>query len=128
MCVFANKNKKMNENIVKVKSFEFALKIIDFSEEIFEMKRFSLADQIFKSGTSVGANVKEAQSPESLRDFIHKMKIAHKEAEEIEYWLLLCKHSKHLPFYEHLLTDARELLRIIGKIISTSKAKLNIGK
>lgn len=118
----------MSENIVKVKSFEFALKIINFSEEIIEMKRFSLADQIFKSGTSVGANVKEAQSPESLRDFIHKMKIAHKEAEEVEYWLLLCKHSKHLPFYEHLLTDARELLRIIGKIISTSKAKLNIGK
>lgn len=118
----------MKENVVVSKSFEFALEIIDFSEELVVLKKFALANQVFKSGTSIGANVREAQSPESLKDFIHKMKIAHKEAEEIEYWLLLCKHSKHLPFRPALLAGAKELLRIIGKIISTSKAKLNIGK
>lgn len=114
----------MKENIVVTKSFEFALKIIDFSEEIFEMKRFAIANQILKAGTSIGANVREAQSPESLKDFIHKMKIAHKEAEEIEYWLLLCKFSEHYPFNQELLDKAKELQRIIGSIISTSKKKL----
>ena len=89
------------------------------------MKRFAMANQIFKAGTSIGANVKEAQSPESLKDFIHKMKIAHKEAEEIEYWLMLCKKSEHYPFKQELLDKAKEILRILGKIISSSKAKLN---
>jgi len=116
----------MKGNLIVNKSFEFALKIIDFSEEIFEMKRFALANQIFKAGTSIGANVREAQSPESLKDFIHKMKIAHKESEEIEYWLLLCKNSTHFPFEQELLDNAIELQRIIGSIISTSKKKLQI--
>ena len=75
------------ENIIVTKTFEFALQIIEFSENIFEQKKFSLANQIFKSGTSIGANVREAQNAESKADFIHKMKIAVKEADETEYWL-----------------------------------------
>ena len=83
------------ENIIVTKTFNFALEIIDFSEMLFTEKRFSLANQIFKAGTSVGANVREAQNAESKADFIHKMKISAKEADETEYWLLLCKHSQH---------------------------------
>lgn len=111
------------KNIIVEKSFEFSLSILEFSERIYEMKRYRMADQIFGAGTSIGANVKEAQSAESNKDFIHKMKIAHKEAEEIEYWLMLCESSVHYPFKKELLDKARELLRIIGKIISTAKSK-----
>lgn len=81
------------ENVIVTKTFNFALQIIEFTEIIFQQKRFSLANQLFKSGTSIGANVRESQNAESKADFIHKMKIAAKEAEESEYWLLLCKHS-----------------------------------
>lgn len=84
------------ENIIVIKTFNFALKIIEFSEIFFDQKRFSLANQIFRSGTSIGSNVRESQNAESKSDFIHKMKIAAKEADEVEYWLLLCKHSKVL--------------------------------
>lgn len=84
------------ENIIVIKTFDFALKIIDFSQIFFDQKRFSLANQIFRSGTSIGANVRESQNAESKADFIHKMKIAAKEADEVEYWLLLCKHSNVL--------------------------------
>lgn len=81
------------ENVIVTKTFNFALQIIEFTEIIFQQKRFSLANQLFKSGTSIGANVRESQNPESKADFVHQMKIAAKEAEESEYWLLLCKHS-----------------------------------
>ena len=63
------------ENIIVAKTFDFALEIIDFSEVFFNMNRFSLANQIFKAGTAIGANVREAQNAESKSDFIHKMKI-----------------------------------------------------
>ena len=62
-----------------------------------------MANQLFRSGTSIGANVKEAQNAESKADFIHKMKISIKEVEETEYWLLLCKHSKEYPDTDMLL-------------------------
>lgn len=104
-------------NIVLNKSIKFSMDIIEFTEQLYEMRRFRLADQIFGSGTSIGANVREVQSAESIKDFIHKMKIAHKEAYEVECWLLLCKESKYYPFEE-------ELLKIIGKIIHTSKQNI----
>jgi four helix bundle protein len=76
-------------NIVVVKSFEFAIQIVEFTDKLTEDKKYVLANQLLKSGTSIGANVHEAQSAESKADFIHKLKIASKEAEEVEYWLLL---------------------------------------
>ncbi|WP_317044738.1 four helix bundle protein [Chryseobacterium sp. PMSZPI] len=78
------------ENSIVNKTFDFALNIIEFSEELYKINRFSLANQIFKSRTSIGANVREAQNAESKADFIHKIKIAAKEADETERWLLLC--------------------------------------
>ncbi|WET48629.1 four helix bundle protein [Chryseobacterium indologenes] len=112
------------ENIIVNKTFEFALNIIEFSEGLYRINKFSLANQIFKSGTSIGANVREAQNAESKTDFIHKIKIAAKEADETEYWLLLCLKSPHLNSPEEkLLLDLKEIVLILSKIISTSKIK-----
>ncbi|MCB0539301.1 MAG: four helix bundle protein [Bacteroidetes bacterium] len=115
----------MKENIIQTKSYDFALKIVKLHRFLVENKKeFVLSKQLLRSGTSIGANVREAQSAESIKDFIHKMKIAHKEAYEVEYWLLLCKESKYYPFEEKLLKEAEELLKIIGKIIHTSKQNI----
>ena len=84
-----------------------------------------IARQLLKSGTSIGANIIEAQNSESKADFIHKFKIAAKESEETEYWLLLCDYSKQYPDCKHLLSKAKYLSRMIGKILSTSKRKNN---
>lgn len=112
------------ENIIAKKTFGFALDIIEFSEDLYKANRFPLANQIFKSGTSIGANVREAQNAESKADFIHKIKIAAKEADETEYWLLLCLKSPHLNSPEEkLLLDLKEIILILSKIISTSKIK-----
>ncbi|NDV59699.1 four helix bundle protein [Bacteroides sp. 519] len=108
-------------NIILDKSFLFALTIIKYTEELEKRRKFVLANQLLKSGTSVGANVREAQNCESRADFIHKLKIAAKEADETEYWLLLCKHSEDYPFEETLLTDIKELQKIINSIIKTAK-------
>jgi four helix bundle protein len=78
------------ENVIVKLSFEFALQIIDFVEKLESNRKFVIANQLLKSGTSIGANVREAQNAESKADFIHKLKIAAKEADESEYWLLLC--------------------------------------
>lgn len=110
------------ENLIVKLTFEFALKIISFSEEIRELNRFEMASQIFRSGTSIGANVREAQNAESKADFIHKFKIAAKEADELTYWLDLCKQSKNYPCpKEELITELKSINLIISKIIVSSK-------
>jgi four helix bundle protein len=115
----------MNEtgNRVVDLSFEFALDIIRYAELLEERKKIVVSRQLQKSGTSIGANIREAQNGESKLDFIHKFKIAAKEADETEYWLLLCKYSENYNFDETLLEKVRELKRIINKIIATSKTK-----
>jgi len=110
-----------NENIIVKRSFEFALQIIEFAELLESQRKFVVANQILKSGTSIGANIREAQNAESKADFIHKMKIAAKEADETEYWLLLCQFSKNYPFNEKILDNLKELIKILSKIISSSK-------
>lgn len=109
------------DNLIVKMTFQFALDIIDFAERLRSEKRFAFSDQVLRSGCSIGANVKEAQGAESKADFIHKMKIAIKEAEETEYWLELCSLSKKYPQPGQLLSDIESILKIINKIISTSK-------
>ncbi|MCW5912910.1 MAG: four helix bundle protein [Cyclobacteriaceae bacterium] len=109
-----------NNTIVKM-TFQFALDITDFSEKLRDRKRFVFADQVLRSGCSIGANVKESQGAESKADFIHKMKIATKEAEECEYWLELCEFAKDYPKPGKLLQDIESILKVLNKIISTSK-------
>lgn len=102
-------------------SIEFALKIISFTEILESKRKFVIANQLLKSGTSVGANIFEAQSAESRADFIHKLKISDKEAKESEYWLLLCEKSENLPFDIDLKTNLLSIQKLLSKIISSSK-------
>jgi len=85
------------ENLILDLTIEFAIDIIEFAEILEEKRKFVVANQLLKSGTSIGANAREAQNAESKADFIHKLKIALKEADETEYWLLLCSKSKNYP-------------------------------
>ncbi len=112
------------DNIIVRKTMDFALEIIDYSEKLRSLKKFEMTSQLFKSGTSIGANSWEAQNAESSADFIHKFKIAAKEADETSYWFELCKASKHYPNPpEILFTELKEIILMISKIIGTSKRK-----
>ncbi len=110
-----------NQNPIVLKTFAFAVNAARYCRILQANKDFPLANQLFKSSTSIGANVREAQNAESRADFIHKFKIAIKEVDETEYWLALCTE-----LYQHTeltaLTDQLiEIQKIINKIISTSK-------
>lgn len=83
------------ENLIVDLTFKFSLTFLDFCEQLESERKFILSRQLLKSGTSIGANVREAQNAESKADFIHKFKIAAKEADETEYWLMLCRESPH---------------------------------
>ncbi|MEO1009799.1 MAG: four helix bundle protein [Bacteroidota bacterium] len=113
------------ENVVLEKSIEFALMIIAFCELLEGKGKHIIANQLLKSGTSIGANVHEAQNAESLADFIHKMKIALKELEETKYWLILCERAPTYPFNSDLKSGIHELGLIMYKIVSTSKKNQN---
>ena len=103
---------------------DFAVKIIEFHFGIKKSGIDSMARQLFNSGTSVGANVREAQNAESKRDFIHKMKIAAKEADETEYWLELCRRSPLLPNPGELQQEIVSISKVLTKIIATTKLNL----
>ena len=115
------------DNLIVKLTFDFSLSVIDFVEQLQNEKRFVMANQLLKSGTSIGANLREAQNSESKADFIHKIKIAAKEADETQYWLLLCKHSPHYPSSDDLLKQLDSIMRVLNKIIFTSKKSLSTG-
>ncbi len=105
-------------------SFEFALLIIAYTEELEEQRKYVIGRQLLKSGTSIGANIREAQSAESKADFIHKLKIAHKEAEEAEYWLLLCDKAESYTSPPVVLQEKLlSIQKLLSKIISSSRKK-----
>jgi four helix bundle protein len=108
-------------NVIIDLTFKFSLSIIDYCEKLESQRKYVLARQLLKSGTSIGANTREAQNAESKADFIHKFKIAAKEADETEYWLQLCKSSQHYPDPIDLIPDLKVIIKIITKTISTSK-------
>lgn len=107
-------------NLIVELTFNFSLKIIEFTEELEERRKFNMANQLFRSGTSIGANVCEAQGAESRGDFRHKCKVAYKEAEETRYWLRLCQLAKNYPFKQELLDDIESIAKVLGKIISST--------
>jgi len=113
--------KQKGKNEILDLSFDFALKIIEFTETLEENRKFVVARQLMKSGTSIGANIREAQSAESRSDFIHKLKISAKEAEETEYWLLLCQRSKNYPNTTELLNSLLSIQKLLSKIITSAK-------
>ena len=112
---------KYKDNLILLKSLGFAKKIVQYCTILEENKKYVIANQLLKSGTSIGANIKEAQNSESKADFIHKMKIAMKEADETEFWLFLCNELENYPNTEELLSEVFDILKITNKIISTSK-------
>ena len=112
-----------SENIIIKLTLEFALRIISYCETLDGLKKLKISEQLIKSGTSIGANSNEAQNSESTADFIHKFKIAAKEANETEYWLNLCQFSKSLPDCTDLINDLAQIQRIINQIITTTKNK-----
>jgi len=109
------------ENALLDLSFKFALAIIKFTENLEANKKYPLANQLFRSGTSIGVNIREAQNAESKADFIHKVKVAAKEAEETEYWLMLCKHSENYPEDQTLIDQVVVLKKIMSKILSNAR-------
>ena len=111
-----------NNPLLKL-SIAFSLQVIDYCELLNSEKKFILSKQLLRSATSIGANAMEAQNPESKADFIHKIKIAAKEADETQYWLILCEQAPLYPPLNGLSNKLMELNKILGSIISTAKRK-----
>ncbi len=117
----------MRENIIKDKSFKFAIRIVKLYQFLVsDKKEYVLSKQLLRSGTSVGAMIREAEHSESKADFIHKMAIAQKEINESIYWLELLKETDYLSNeqYESINKDAIEVIKMITSIIKTTKANL----
>jgi len=116
------KKEVFDKNPILRLSFDFSLMVIEYCEQLEAQKRFVIARQLLKSGTSIGANAMEAQNGESKADFIHKMKIAAKEAEESQYWLWLCDYAKNYPDCKPLILKLEEINKVLGKILFTAKS------
>ena len=117
-----NYNPNLKDNLIVTLTFQFSLDIIKFVELLEGRRKYAVANQLIRSGTSIGANVREAQIAESRADFIHKIKVAAKEAEETEYWLQLCQESPSYPDCLGLLTQVLSIKKVLSKIISSSKS------
>ena len=113
-------------NIIRTKSYQFAVRVVNLYKLLVgDRKEFVLSKQLLRSGTSIGANVREAEHAESKADFIHKLSIALKEANETEYWLDLLKETSYLNNSEYISIqiDIKEILKLLTSIIKTSKQK-----
>ena len=111
-------------SIIKDRSFAFAVRVIRLFQYLSETKKeFILSKQLLRSGTAIGALVREAQNAESTKDFIHKLGIAQKECDETIYWLELLKETEYMndKEFESINNEANELLKMIRSAILTSK-------
>lgn len=118
--------KKEEDNLILVKSKAFALRIIRLYKYLCEEKKeFVLSKQVLRSGTSIGANAKEASLAQSKKDFQAKLFIALKEAGETEYWLELLHESDYIEdaSFESIYADNKEIIRILTSILKTSREK-----
>lgn len=112
------------KNIVKEKSFCFALEIIELYKKLIEEKEFVISKQLLRSGTSIGANIEEASAAYSRNDFLHKMTISSKEARETLYWLKLIQMSNLSKIdVEKYITSVDEIVRILTSIVKTTKSR-----
>jgi four helix bundle protein len=117
----------MAENIIKLKSFSFALQIVKLCQFLSsEKKEYVLSKQLLRSGTSIGALVRESEHAESKLDFIHKLAIAQKEANESDYWLELLYQSEYISEsqFQSLNLDIIEINKILATIIISTKNNL----
>ena len=118
----------MKDNVVKIKSFAFAVRIVKLYQYLCEHKKeFILSKQLMRSGTSVGAMVREAEHAETKNDFKHKMGIAQKEINETIYWLELLKETGYLTQEQFISinNDAIEIIKLITAILKTTKSSIN---
>lgn len=114
----------MRENVVKNKSFAFAVRVVRLYQFLCEGKKeFVLSKQLLRSGTSVGAMIREAEHAQTKKDFIHKMSIAQKEINETIYWLELLEATDYLTVeqFEGMNNDAVEIIKLVTSILKTSK-------
>ncbi|MCO5259474.1 MAG: four helix bundle protein [Crocinitomicaceae bacterium] len=117
----------MKENVIKRKSFEFAVLVVEMNKKLNgEMREFVLSKQFLRSGTAVGALIREAEQAESKKDFIHKLAISLKEANETEYWIELMHETKLIQVddFEDLFSRVKELIRMLISIINTTKRNI----
>ena len=118
----------MRDNVVRDKSFRFAVRVVNLYKFLTsEKKEFVLSKQLLRSGTSVGAMIREAEHAESKTDFKHKMAIAQKEINETLYWLELLRTTDYLneEQYISIYTDAVEIIKLVTTIIKTTKTNIN---
>ena len=116
------------ENIIKEKSYAFALRMIKAYKYLAqEQREFVLSKQVLRSGTSIGALIREAEHVQSPADFVNKMNVALKEANETEYWLMLLKDSEYIDekTFVSIHKDCDELIRLLVSIVKTSKERKN---
>ena len=114
------------EKKIDERTFDFALEVVDLYKYLIGNKEYILSKQVLKSGTSIGANVQEAQAAQSKADFISKMSIASKEARETKYWLCLLTKSGYLNGYSRkaeMLAEVNSIINIITKIVKTSSER-----
>lgn len=104
---------------------QFSLMMIEYCEHLNLNKKFIISNQLLRSSTSIGANAMEAQNAESKADFIHKIKIALKEADETQYWLILCENATDYPDCSHLYDKLIEIQKILNAIVSSSKRQIS---
>ena len=117
----------MKESVLKNKSYDFAILIVNTYKSIYTNKKeFTLSRQLLKSGTSIGANIREAEFAQSSKDFINKMSIALKESNETEYWLSLLKDTDYIGIdvFNKLTSFNKELLKMLVSTINTMKSKI----
>jgi len=111
----------MKENLILAKSFEFALKVVELYKLLtLEKKEYVLSKQLLRAGTSIGANIREANVSQSKKEFIAKMNISLKEAHETDYWLALLCQGGFISQAQALQPEISELIRILTAIIKTS--------
>ena len=116
------------ENKILDLTFDFSLQIIGLYKELVSQKEFVLSKQLLRSGTSIGANVEEANAAQTKKDFISKMSIASKEARETRYWLKLLDKSRMVNLdYTNILATVEHIINILTKIVKTAQeAILNV--
>ena len=115
----------MKENLIKDKSFYFALNIIDLYKQMTANNEYVLSKQLLRSGTSIGANIEEASAAQSKKDFANKMAISSKEARETRYWLKLIQESQIVNCdIDIYIKEINEIIKILTAIVKTSKEKV----
>ena len=120
------KPRTMKKNEILALSFDFALEIIKLVKYLKANKEFVMSSQLLRSGTSIGANISEAQAAQSTNDFIAKMSVASKEARETEYWLRLLDKSNYLDEYQNisaLFSSIQSIVKLLTSIIKTTQEK-----